>query len=183
MSDLELYIYIGLVLIYFLTRVLKQKKTPRPPGDYKDSAPGDQGHDFRPKRERPMTFEELLQEFTGTKEPPQTVLPDEIKVEEHEAEMEPVAENHEYQTYEGYDDYKTSSYTNYDEVFEKGRNLTTLDEQIDLGEPIEKQFEAYESTSGAEICDRARKYRRMLMKRDSLRDAFILKEILDPKYL
>lgn len=181
MSDLELYIYIGLVLIYFLSRAFKQKKTPRPPGNYKDSKANDQGREPQPKRERPMTFEELLQEFTGYKEPPQTMTPEVMEEEEQEKVLEPATEAYEYQTYEGYEDYKTSSYTNYDEVFEKGQNLTTLDEQIDLKEPIEKQFEPYDSAS--ETCDRTKKYRRMLMKRESLRDAFILKEILDPKYL
>lgn len=181
MSDLELYIYIGLVLIYFLSRAFKQKKTPRPPGDYKDSTANDQGSEPQPKRERPITFEELLQEFTGYKEPPQTITKEKIEEEEQEVEIEPAGRDQEYQTYEGYDDYKTSGYTNYDEFLEKSQNLTTLDEQVNLEEPIDKQFEAYESPS--EICDRARKYRRMLLKRESLRDAFILKEILDPKYL
>lgn len=181
MSDLELYIYIGLVLIYFLSRAFKQKKSPRPPGDYKDSTVNDQGSVQKPKRERPMTFEELLQEFTGYKEPPQTMTPEVTVEEEQEVESEPAVEDQEYPTYAGYDDYKTTSYTNYDELFEKSQKLTTLDDQIDLDEPIEKQFEVYESPSGT--CDRARKYRQMLLKRESLRDAFILKEILEPKYL
>jgi hypothetical protein len=181
MSDLELYIYIGLALIYFLTRALKQKKAPRPPGNYKNTSPKEQESSSGPVRERPMTFEELLKEFTGYKEPPQTVTPAAEEKEIEEEYVETIEEDHEYQTYEGYDDYKKSGYTSYDEVYGKSQNLTTIDEQISLDEPLERQFEEYETQLPS--CDRAKKYRQMLMRRESIRDAFILKELLDPKYV
>jgi hypothetical protein len=181
MSDLELYIYIGLILIYFLTRVLKKKKTPGPPGNYRDSASNKPESDQQPARERPMTFEELLQEFTGYKEPPQSAMPEVVEEKVIEEQDETVEEDQEYHTYEGYEDYKTSGYTNYEELYKRSQDLTTLDEKINLEEPIEKQFEPYDTIPGKH--ERARKYRQMLMKRESIRDAFILKEILDPKYL
>lgn len=181
MSDLELYIYIALALIYFLTRALKQKKTPRPPGNYSDTSTREQDSSPGPAKDRPLTFEELLQEFTGNKEPPQTATTVSEEKEIEEEPVETIEEDHEYRTYEGYDDYKTTSYPDYDELYEKSKKLLTIDEQVSLDEPLTIQFKEYEIQSS--LNDRAKKFRQMLMQRDSLKDAFILKELLDPKYL
>jgi len=182
MSDLELYIYIGLALIYFITRALKQKKTPRPPGNYRNPTPMEQESSRESPRERPMTFEELLQEFTGNKEPAPTFTPAAAEELQEEEEVETIAEDSEIQTYEGYDDYKTSGYTSYEELYEKSQNLSTIDEQVSLEERMEKEFEE-EYEPKTETFYRAGKYRQMLMRKESLRDALILKEILNPKYL
>ncbi|MBR9999466.1 MAG: hypothetical protein KFF73_10865 [Cyclobacteriaceae bacterium] len=178
MSDLELYIYIALALIYFLSRVFKQKKSPRPPGNYRDAASGKPDSPSRPQGERQLTFEELLQEFTGYKEPQQTVAPEhgELLEEMEFEEATPVEE--EYKYYEGYDDYKKSSYMDYNQVPEK--DLTTIDEQVSFEDPLEKKFEdiVVESVESS----RALRYREMLLKNESIRDAIILKELLDRKY-
>ena len=181
MSDLELYIYIGLALIYFITRALKQKKTPRPPGNYRNTTPAEQESARESPRNRPMTFEELLQEFTGQKEPAPPVTPAAMEEVQEEEEFETIQEDSEIQTYEGYDDYKTSSYTSYEELYDKSQNLQTIDEQVSLKEHPERQFEEYEPKPPTFY--RAGKYRQMLKRKESLRDALILKEILNPKYL
>jgi hypothetical protein len=181
MSDLELYIYIALALIYFLTRVFKPKKNPRPPGNYKDSAADTSETPARPSRERQMTFEELLQEFTGYREPPQTAAPDfEEEVKEEKIPEEIQEEKEEYQYYEGYDDYKKSSFTGYNSIPQEERKMVTIDEQVSLDEPLLRKFEwGVDELSESSYTT---KYRNMLKNRESIRDAIILKEILDRKY-
>jgi hypothetical protein len=182
MNDLELYIYIALVLIYFLTRVLRPRKAKKPPKNVTDASGPDRESSQTEPRQRPMTFEELLEEFTGYKEPPQTVNPaDEVQEEEKKSEKPAPAIDDEFQYYEGYDDYKKGEYTNYDDVFEKTGDLKTLDEQVSLEEPLQKRMEVIEKKVYAS--SRAKKFREMLISRESFRDAVILKELLDPKYL
>lgn len=181
MSDLELYIYIALALIYFLTRVFKPKKSPRPPRDIRGPASETSDTTSRPERERPVTFEELLQEFTGYREPQQTVAPArEEEVEEETLPEEIQAEADEYQYYEGYDDYKKSSYADYNTVQKQGQELTTIDEQVSFDEPLEKKFDWGKTEPATSV--QTEKYRKMLRDPESVRDAVILKELLDRKY-
>jgi hypothetical protein len=177
MNDLELYIYIALALIYFLTRAFKPKKNPRPPGKYEESASDPSETPARPARERQMTFEELLQEFTGYKEPPQTEAP---PAYEEQVEEEIQEKKEEYQYYEGYDDYKKSSYAEYSSFAEEKGKMITIDEQISFEEPLERKFE----WGVDELVESSytTKYRKMLQNRESIRDAIIMKELLDRKY-
>jgi hypothetical protein len=181
MNDLELYIYIALALIYFLTRAFKPKKSPRPPKDIRGPASDSPDSTSRPARERPMTFEELLQEFTGYREPQQTLAPTrEEEVEEEVQHEEIQEEEHEYKYYEGYDDYKKSSYADYNTVQQLEKDLTTIDEQVSFEEPLEKKFDWGEIEIVKSI--QSEKYRKMLQNPESIRDAIILKELLDRKY-
>ena len=180
MKDLELYIYIALALIYFLSRAFRQKKPKRPPGSYTNLPTSEQNTSPKTERDRSITFEELLQEFTAYKEEPQSKeIAEEIKEEEEEMVQTAEIEN-EYQTYEEYDDYKSTDYINYDDIYKKSSERTTLDEQVNLEEPINKNFTEYEIPDSATL--RAKKFREMLSDKKSFKDAFILKELFDPKY-
>ena len=186
MNDLELYIYIALVLIYFVSRALKRKKAPKPTDKYTAPASRNQETSRTETRERPLTFEELLEEFTGYKEVPQTVHREEVQEFEEETAMEPEyrepsTSNDEYKHYEGYDDYKKGDYTNYDELYKKSQDLTAPDEPLGLDKPLQRMPEAAERFDVPS--SRAKKIREMLLSKNSLKDAIILKELLDPKYL
>jgi hypothetical protein len=128
-----------------------------------------------------LTFEELLEEFTGYKEPPKTVTQAEEITDVKEEQEEIPAADEEIQYYDEYDDYKSGEYKNYDKIFEKSEELTTLDEQVSLEEPVQKEWKVYERQPVT--YSKAKRFREMLTAKDSIKDAIILKELLDPKYL
>ncbi len=176
MDDLQLYIYLALAIIYFIARALKPAKKAKPPVgrqtmEEEESAPS------APSGERPLSFEELLKEFTGQKQS----KPSPRQEEKSEKETVEVAmTDNEYRTYDEYDDYKTGEYAQYEQQYKPARELKTIDEQVSLEEPIEKAFEEYEIQQEGLI--RAKKYRDLLTSQDTLKDAIILREILQPKY-
>jgi hypothetical protein len=188
MSDLELYIYIGLVLIYFLSRAMRKKKPQKPPIQ-RSVNPARDTQEKTSTEVRPLTFEELLKEFTGQKEEETPV----VEAEEPGSLEEPSPGVYEYgtddrsgeneyddnhsETYENYDE----TYKSYEEVYDHQGKLITLDEQVDLSSAGRKRFEKYKIDK-AENIHIARRYKNMLMNQDSIRDAIILKEILDRKY-
>ncbi len=180
MNDLELYIYIALALIYFLSRAFRQKKPKQPPGSYTNLPTSGQNTTSKSERDRTKTFEELLQEFTGYKEAPLTkeMAEENEKVEEEVVEAAEIPD--EYQTYEEYDDYKSSDYINYDDIYKKSGEFTTLEEQGSLEVPIDIIFDKSEIDKGATL--RAKRYRQMLVDKQSFKEAFILKELFEPKY-
>ena len=188
MSDLELYIYIGLVLIYFLSRAMRKKKPQKPPIQ-RSGSPTRNIQEKTSSEVRPLTFEELLKEFTGQREEESTV----VEAEEPERVEEPSQSAYEYgaderskeneddynvpENYENYDE----TYKSYEEVYDHQEKLVNLDEQVDLNTGGRKRFEKY-TIDKAENIHIARRYKDMLKNQDSIRDAIILKEILDRKY-
>ena len=70
MDDLELYIYLALGAIYFLSRAFRKKKPVTPPQNQRrtDSR---EGYDQASQKEKPVSFEDLLREFTGQKAEPE----------------------------------------------------------------------------------------------------------------
>jgi hypothetical protein len=189
MSDLELYIYIGLILIYFLSRALRKKKTDNPPVQKSGSPSNRDAYEKASTEERPMTFEDLLKEFTGQREEvtPTVEVEEPVEVEtnpqdESSIENEGETSYNDYKSYNEnlYENYE-ETYKSYEEVFGKQDELVTLDEQVDFNRPRGKRFEGYKIQEEENI-HVAQRCRKMLMNRVSIKDAIILKEILDRKY-
>jgi len=189
MSDLELYIYIGLILIYFLSRALRKKKTGNPPVQRPRNPSSRDVYEKTSTKERPMTFEDLLKEFTGQREEvtPAVEVEEPAEVDtkpQDESEIENDVETsyNEYKSYDEnlYENYE-ETYKSYEEVFGHEEGLVTLDEQVNLKKPRRKRFEGYKIQEEENI-HVAQRFRHMLKNRDSIKDAIILKEILDRKY-
>ncbi len=183
MDELQIYIYLALALIYFLSQAFRKKK-PKQPRGYGESDTAEEETSRIPERDRSMTFEELLEEFTGqrseekAKEEARKKAREAYELEEEPEEPE-IMKDDEYKVYDEYDDYKASAYREYTDYSAQSSKLKTLDEQVDIEEPIEKLFDGYQDKYKQ---TRADKYRKILSNPETIKDAIILKEILDPKY-
>ena len=179
MDDLELYIYIALGVIYFLSRAFRKKKQVAPPQNKRKA---DSGEDYAgaPQKEKTVTFEDLLREFTGQKEEPEYDYVEEAEEPDRSYDEESYYREEE-QNAEEYTATEEVEYKSYDEVYNVSKDLKTLDEQVDLKLAEKKRFDKYKIEEGVNI-HTAKRFRELLQNKDSIKDAIILKEILDRKY-
>jgi hypothetical protein len=181
MNDLEIYIYIALAAIYFLSRAFRKKNPAKPPRPTSRTS-SENGYEHPARKEKPLTFEDLLKEFTGQKEEPVTEVHEEEIEEESYKSLEQEYINSEEQPYSAeYETHDESQYKSYEEVYGKGEHLKTLDEQVQINEPVRKRFEEYKIEERLNI-HTASRFRELLKNKDSIKDAIVLKEILDRKY-
>jgi len=178
MDDLELYIYIALALIYFLSRAFRKKKPVAPPRKPQDANSSD-GYEQDHRKEKQVTFEDLLREFTGQKKEPEYEY--EERPEEYEESHSEEKYYHDEESTEEYPTEEEVGYKSYEEVYSMNKDLKTLDEQVRLEMAEKKRFDTYKIETGRNI-HVAKRYRKMLHNKDSIKDAIILKEILDHKY-
>jgi hypothetical protein len=180
MDDLELYIYIALGVIYFLSRAFRKKKPVAPPRNQRNAEP-DYGNNRAPQKEKQVTFEDLLREFTGQKKEPVY----DYEEEEGEADVSSYEEESYYSEEElrekEYADREEVEYKSYDEVYNVNKDFKTLDEQVDIELNKKKRFEEYKIEEQVNV-HTAKRFRELLQNKDSIKDAIILKEILDRKY-
>jgi hypothetical protein len=178
MDDLELYIYIALGLIYFLSRAFRKKKPVTPPPKRQETNSGG-GYQQDPAKEKQVTFEDLLREFTGQKKEPEYEYenePDEYEESYNEDKYYQEEESAVESTLE-----EETGYKSYEDVYSMNKDLKTLDEQVDLDVSEKKRFAVYKIEEGINI-HTAERYRELLQNKDNIKDAIILKEILDHKY-
>jgi hypothetical protein len=160
MDDLGNLLYILFLVIYVVSRFIGKKKAPK-----QGKSPGKAPRQESETTERP-TFEDLLREFTqqGESRP------------EKKAEK-PVGVPVEEEVFE--DDYVTEKYQ---EAVDSAKELKTLDEQVNLNEPLKKNisFEAYEKKE--EEKGVSHDIFLSLSNPEDARRAIVLKEILDTKF-
>jgi hypothetical protein len=179
MDDLELYIYIALALIYFFSRAFRKKKRVKPPQSTQRTS-SDDAQRPAARTEKPLTFEDLLREFTGQKEE---------KAFEGEEIIEMGEDVLNDQRYDYTEDnlsdtntgYNQDTYKNYEEIYGSSKNLKTLDEQVSLDTRGRKRFDTYKIKESENI-HVAQRFREILKNKNTVKDAIILKEILDRKY-
>jgi hypothetical protein len=180
MDDLELYIYIALAVIYFLSRAFRKKKQVKPPASTQSTS---SSHDYEdsPKKEKPLIFEDLLKEFTGKKDVPVYEEEEEfIEVEEENtADRKYVKEIDQF--VDEYDTNHEDNYKSYQDPYPNKGNLKTLDEQVQIKTAPSKRFDAYKIEKNVNI-HTAKRFRKLLKNKDSVKDAIIFKEIFDRKY-
>ena len=177
MDDLQIIIYIVFIVLYLLSRALRKKKPVVGDDSHTQETPGSLSTSSESKpRKRPTTFEELLRELEG--HPQET---EEIKEEPQvhaEQEKEPVVE----ETAMIEESLHASPTVNPQwEKYMKEGGLQSLDETVDLDAQLRKRFDTYKISRKDNI-HTASRYRELLRSRDSVKDAIILKEILDRKY-
>jgi len=197
MDDFQIVVYILLVVLYIISRALKAKKKVVPPPDSQHSEfgkpesgqIGDVPNPYQiPDKLPPVTFEDLLKEFTGAKEEPQN-LPDsiptikEIKKDRYENPYVPVVkpayEQKTYPTYKFSEPEEPSEHFSYDDMYKGPEKLVLTDtDKIDINKG---RFGAYYSEKTYDVHNSAH-FRKLLHDPISLKDAIILKEILDRKY-
>ncbi len=179
MEDLQIYIYIALAAIYFLSRAFKGKKSKQSPGKLPDSDQYNDQPEDQSQRERPISFEDLLREFSGQKEKRELEKYEEADVEEIiDYEEEIVPEEIKQPSYAAYND---PGYGKYAETSQEKNKYKTLSEEIEIEELNKERFIEYkrdENTSS----NNASRIRKFLQDKDSIKDAIILKEVLDRKY-
>lgn len=164
MDDIQLLIYILLIGFGLFSRFLKAKgKKAKPP-----KQPRADGE----TQERPVTFEELLKEFTGeAKETPREVKP--VEIEEPNSPQTPPTPSYEYEDDEIKERYESS--------VQKAAEIKTINELVDLEEGGQKikfdHFEAYDEQEKEES-----EFVKFLRMKDGARKAIILGEILNRRY-
>lgn len=179
MEDLQLYIYLALAAIYFLSRAFKSKKSNRSPGKLPDSDQHNDRPEDQSQRERPISFEDLLREFSGQKEKKELEKYEEAEVDEMiDYEEEIVPEEIKQPSYAAYND---PVYGNYDEVSQGKDKYKTLEEEIEIEKLANDRFNEYKIDKN-ESANYASRIRKFLHDKDSIKDAIILKEVLDRKY-
>ncbi len=179
MDDLELYIYLALGVIYFLSRAFRKKKPVTPPQNQRKTD-SREDYDQAPQKEKPVSFEDLLREFTGQKKEPEYDYEEEYKEDDRSYDGDSYYREEEKSGTE-YETAEEVEYKSYDEVYDVNKDLKTLDEQVDLELSKKKRFEEYKIEEGVNI-HTAKRFRELLQNKDSIKDAIILKEILDRKY-
>lgn len=174
MDDFKVIIWIIIGIVYLLTRG-KKKQAPEPP---RRAAPVEEDQPDEVTGPAPRTFEELLREIEGTKQPrrpepePQVVDYDEnLDTEERDLEdVTPSYKRGDDQIYKTYEDAKTQAFFR-----------PSLEETVKLSDTIVrfKQFKGYEKDPRRNVLN---EYLKELRDPNGFKKAFIMSEILKPKY-
>lgn len=177
MDDFQTILYIVVGIIYFLSRALKKKKPPVKPSRSGEDFDDEAQESTPPK---PLTFEELLREFTEGKEAEEErpARPAPVPVKRSSSQMTARAEEDDDEILEPAkrrfaDD---ESRKIYEASVRTAENLKT-----DVSTQPEYGFKRYEDhrdevpSLGAEVAE-------MLQDADGARKAVILSEILNRKY-
>lgn len=177
MDDFQTILYIVVGIIYFLSRALKKKKPPVQPSRPAQEMEGDAPQSSPPK---PLSFEDLLREFTEGKQPEEepAYAPEPIPVERSKSPMTYRNEEDDDEIFEPAQ--RRFSDEDSKRIYEASvRSVETMkEEQFADTQYHFKQYEDHrdeETTLGAEVAE-------MLKDADGARKAVILSEILTRKY-
>ncbi|MGK7397831.1 MAG: hypothetical protein ACNS62_24880 [Candidatus Cyclobacteriaceae bacterium M3_2C_046] len=172
MDDYSLIIYIILGLIYLVGQFFKSKKdaaTRRPEEEVERHDEFEQEAEAGPRqpKKRPSTFEDLLREFGAPVEPedPESFSPAPEKAKPKPFERE---------------DYDDEVKDIYEQAVETGKKLKTLDEQVKIEDTASRLKEVEQVTKKKAAA--TSKYAKLLRNRNNLKQAIIMKEILDRKH-
>lgn len=176
MDDIQLLIYIAFLAIALLSRFLGKKKKNAQQAKEKENSPEDKG-------DPPMTFEDLLKEFTGSKEEREEKKEREraeIRYEKEREEQERAEqERNERREYEFESELPDDDEINdiYEQSVKAAEKAKSPDDQ-DKGSRF-KNFDIEEDASENKI---AQEVREMLSNPGSAAKAIVLSEIINRKY-
>lgn len=176
MDDIQFWLYLVFAVIYFISRSMKKKNPPKP-----QSRPQQQASEPAERRNRPVTFEELLQEFTeGKSQPKEAQQPEPVEATQVVKERKWQEENKPKEFEEG----RTRRFSD-----EESRKV--YEESIKRAEGAELEFKrdehfqsklksrAKREAEGSEV---AADVLAMLQDQDQAKRAVVLSEILNRKY-
>ena len=194
--DREVIIYIVFAIIYFVVRMLKKKQ--QPPDATERDFEQETGQGGQPTSERPVSFEDLLRELTGQKQPQQAAPPPEetpapARNQRRDFQFPSDGDNYE-DVHEEWEDKEVAvlkeGSTNrvfadeeskriYEQSISQVKNQEDeLEKQLERAKSRFKAFEIQEEETSAvreEIVE-------MLQSKDGAKKAIILSEILNRKY-
>ncbi len=173
MDDIQFWLYLAFAAIYFITRMMKKKNAPEPTqGDEREPV-------HTERRNKPVSFEDLLKEFTEGKQEPEREVPEPVEARQLVKEREWVEQQKPKEFEEG----RTRRFAD-----EESRRV--YQESIKLAEGADLEFKRDEhfkskmqreqdegdgQSLGADI-------KSMLQDTNSAKKAVILSEILNRKY-
>ena len=171
MDDIQFWLYAAFAAIYFFTRMFKKKKLPE----------GGAGELEQPsQRSKPVSFEELLKEFTQEEKSTSREL--EPVPQKSQAERERVKENPQEYQEQKFEEGRTRRFSDeesrrvYEESVKRAEASKLVFEKEDyFKSSIEREAEEEETSAASDI-------REMLSDSDSAKRAIILGEILNRKY-
>ena len=196
MSDIQIIVYILLIVIYIISRAMKAKKKFIPPETGKPGFPQDIDETeaaeiprpYNPPVSQPVTFEDLLKEFTGYKEPEVTSKPQpEADREIKKAVVEnpylkynrPDVRENSRQDYRSLEQISYEEPVSYEDIYKGPEKMVEAD-----SEPIDEnksRFVTYATLKEFDLHTSSR-FRNLLRNPMTVKDAIVLKEILDRKY-
>lgn len=180
MDDLKVILWIVIGLIYLFAR--KKKKEPEP---QRRSRPVDQEEVQEEPRPVPKTFEELLREIEGTKQPvpaPMARKPEPVVVD-YDEEIPSQREDYDENIPDYRKDYQKEDqiYQVYEQAKAQAFSRPSLEETVKLEDTIVrfKQFKGYEKdTRRTDVGAILKEFR----DPQGFKKAFIMSEILKPKF-
>ncbi len=198
MDGRQIIIYIILIAVYLLSRALKPNKKgsipriPRPPVDddiHSDTPePTPRPYEMQSKS-KPVTFEDLLKDFTDYHEnapealPAETAEVKEIKKTVVEnpflTEIEPYVKEASSREIQFGKVVQSSQHFSYDDAFHGPEKMVLSDTQaVDTNKG---RYGQYVSQKDVDV-HKASRFRTLLHNPISMKDAIIMKEVLDRKY-
>ncbi|HLF32971.1 MAG TPA: hypothetical protein VI583_01960 [Cyclobacteriaceae bacterium] len=196
MDDYQVIIYIILVVIYIISRALKARKkidpTILPPQqryEENESYPETAPKPFdAPSKPRQLSFEDLLKEFSGYEEKEVHPAPAESETANYPYKTETKPETRQYQSYESPENFPSyndeegkslESLVSYEDMYQSPGRVEKADtKHADINEIRFKEYASYQAFD----IHKARRFRKLLHNSTSMKDAVVLKEILDRKY-
>jgi hypothetical protein len=182
--DAQVWIYIIIGVIYFLSRLLKkpeqapgevpepqnrERRIPRPPGQPATDQP------------RPLTFEELLREITEGKQVQQRQPEREVVTEYKSYEKDLGEEARSLEDVDFNEADRAEKWKPYEEVPARSQERKSLEETMRLEDTVVdfRRFQAFEKKNQRKLLD---DYSRLLRNPVTLKQAVVLSEILKTKF-
>ena len=173
MDDIQFWLYLAFAAIYFITRMMKKKNAPEPTQSAEEKS------EHPERRTRPVSFEDLLKEFTEGKQESEPEAPRPVEARQLVKEREWVAQQKPKEFEEG----RTRRFADEESrrVYEEsirlaeGSDLEFKRDEHFKSKMQRQQDEGDQQSLGADI-------KSMLQDADSAKKAVILSEILNRKY-
>jgi len=177
LMDIQFWIWLIVIVVSLIARAVKKKPGEETPVDRPVNNPTPSRPDFNPK---PLTFEELLREIQTSKAPSAPTLPapqteyvdydDDLQDEEKDLEQTDYTYRNEDATYAAYEKAKQ-------EAFVK----PSLEETMKL-QDTDMKFGQFKGYQHIEQWIPASDYAKEFQDPESFKKAFIMSEILKPKF-
>jgi len=171
--DFQFWIWLIVIILTFLSQARKKKQQQVEPEDRKSPRPD--------VDTRPVTFEELLREIQASKSPKREPVPQPSPVLDYDDELPD--EEKSLETVSAPTTYKhdDSIYDTYERAKQEAFARQSLEESLKLEDTIVEpvKFKGYQST---DVNSYASAYAEMLKDPATFKQAFIVSEILRPKF-
>lgn len=173
MDDIQVLLYIVIGIFYFISKAMKKKPTPPPPVKRREA------NDTGGAPQRPMTFEELLKEFTQVPEEEVPAKPEVVvAAPSYEA---PVVRNYE----EAYVPKYNFADDDAKRIYEESQRMAATTQRLANAKVEEDalRFKEYQRKTKTEQENPiAASIRQMLQDPNEAKKAVVLAEILNRKY-